>query len=476
MPDGVVWWFDPKDEEGRILHAGRTYTVRSTDMEPSSRVPGARVHFDVDPSRPGAATGVTLRPGTRVSRRQHRFGDLSGARRADTKGRSAHAVDRPELGRDLEAHPKRAVEAWATMLADGRLDDAMLLFAPDAVLHADGQVWVGKDQVRTYWSRSPLLGSAEPTTIEGLSPGNGDRFAVRWSRPDGGVTETLLTVAHGVIREQRHDEVASDMAEGVPELPVVVSSDGSVSSFDRSRAVKIISRVAATSGQPVLHADVRLHLAADPARPEPAKARATIDLNGEPMRAHATGRTMTEAIDRLDQRLRDRLDHVASHRRALRRRGPGGQPGTWRHGDRDSDRAPFFPRPADEREIVRHKTASPVDVTLDEAVFDLEAMDHDFLLYRDLATGADAVVSRTPVGRYTVQHLDGPKPSAPANVATIDVDPRVPSELSLPVAREILDETNRPWVFFRNPDSGRGEVLYRRYDGHYGRIVSEDGS
>ena len=30
------------------------------------------------------------------------------------------------------------------------------------------------------------------------------------------------------------------------------------------------------------------------------------------------------------------------------------------------------------------------------------------------------------------------------------------------------------WVFFRDADSGRGHVLYRRYDGHYGLIVPVD--
>jgi hypothetical protein len=28
-----------------------------------------------------------------------------------------------------------------------------------------------------------------------------------------------------------------------------------------------------------------------------------------------------------------------------------------------------------------------------------------------------------------------------------------------------------PFVFFRDPTTGRGSVLYHRYDGHYGLLV-----
>lgn len=479
MPNGVVWWFDPKDGEGRILHAGRTYAVRAENIEPVARVSGARVHFDVDPDAKESATNVTFRPGRRVSRRQRRFGDLTGARRADTKGPSSQTAERPELGRDLEAHPKRVVEGWAAMLSDGRLDDAMQLLAPNAVLHAEGDVWLGPRQIRSYWSRSPLLGGPACTVIHGVQGVDGDVFVVRWpeTEPSTPESETLLSVAHGEIREQRHGTVTSIVSDETAQTPVDVSTEGAVADDDRARAVKMIGTVATAFGDPVLHASIRLRQAADPAQARPAKARATIDLNGEPLRSHASGATMSEAIDRLDQRLRDRIDHVAAHRRAIRRRGPTSPPGEWRHGDRATSRPPYFPRPVDERAIVRHKTASPVEATLDEAVFDLEAMDHEFLLFHDLATGSDAVVSRNDGGTYGVQYLDAPptETSAPGGAAAVEIDARSPTELSLDAAREHLDLTDLPWLFFQDSDRGRGEVLYRRYDGHYGLVVPATG-
>jgi hypothetical protein len=37
-------------------------------------------------------------------------------------------------------------------------------------------------------------------------------------------------------------------------------------------------------------------------------------------------------------------------------------------------------------------------------------------------------------------------------------------------ARKQLDATGLPFLFFAEPTSGRGRVLYRRYDGHYGLV------
>jgi hypothetical protein len=46
-----------------------------------------------------------------------------------------------------------------------------------------------------------------------------------------------------------------------------------------------------------------------------------------------------------------------------------------------------------------------------------------------------------------------------------------PPELTLAEAEERLDTSNEPFVFFVHPDTHRGNVVYRRYDGHYGLIT-----
>ena len=48
------------------------------------------------------------------------------------------------------------------------------------------------------------------------------------------------------------------------------------------------------------------------------------------------------------------------------------------------------------------------------------------------------------------------------------------NHLPLADAEALLDEGDEPFVFFAIPGSNRGQVVYRRYDGHYGLITPVD--
>jgi ribosome-associated translation inhibitor RaiA len=474
MPDGVVAWFDPKAGTGRIDHAGHRYAVSAKAIEPAARVAGARVHFDIDHRTEGAtATDVRLREGTRVARRQRRFGDLVGARAPDAKGTPEFLRHRPELGRGLAHRPMRVVEGWAAFMAAGELDEAISLYAPDASLRVEGQVLIGPAAIRRFWAASPLLGGPAPAEVRGED----DAVVVRWARqgPDGETTETRLQVAHGEIADQWLGATWIAAGPAAEELAITVSVAGEVSEADRAYAVDKIRKVIETTAAPVLAASIRLQQAADPARERPALARVTVVLDGEPIRTHVEARTMSEAADLLEKRLADRIGHLGGHLRALRRRGPASEPGQWRHGDPLEPRPGHYPRPVEEREIVRHKTASPAEVTIDEAVLDLEELDHDFHLFADLGTGQDAVVHRVAGGSYRVQYLHGPfEPTAPPAALPVELDDRPAPALTLAAARERLDVGPEPWVFFEDSDAGRGHLLYRRYDGHYGLVTPTD--
>ena len=56
----------------------------------------------------------------------------------------------------------------------------------------------------------------------------------------------------------------------------------------------------------------------------------------------------------------------------------------WRHGDRPREQEPWFPRPAESREVVRRKTFAAEPMTVDEAAWEMDLLDHDFYLYTDL--------------------------------------------------------------------------------------------
>lgn len=202
---------------------------------------------------------------------------------------------------------------------------------------------------------------------------------------------------------------------------------------------------------PVLHARLDLVAERNPAQERPAVAKAAFDVDGRAVRAHAEARTMREAIDLVEARLRARVDRLAHRAEAehLRYR----EPEQWRHLDPATPRPPYFPRATEDREIVRTKTFTAGAETAEEAAFEAELLDHDFHLFTDVESGKEAVVVRRLGGGFEV---------------------RTPVPIALDDAIERLDTGDEPFVCFLDEASGRGQVLYRRYDGHYGLVRPAD--
>lgn len=259
------------------------------------------------------------------------------------------------------------------------------------------------------------------------------------------------------------------MAQSVGE--VQVQGRGALRAADREYAREKVGHVLRLATGTVLFARVDLTLHADPARDRPAFAKAEVDVDGRVVRAHAAGTTVAEAVDLLEARLAERMEQAAhtEESRHLRHRGRD----EWHHGDPAAPRPAWYPRPAEEREVVRHKTFAVGASTPDEAVLDLEQLDHDFYMFRNADTDDDNVLARTATG-YELHTVAGrpwtgsaTAPVTPARVAAVS--------RTLAQAEEVLDEADVPFVFFVDPVDRRGRVLYRRYDGHYGLIVPADG-
>ncbi len=151
-------------------------------------------------------------------------------------------------------------------------------------------------------------------------------------------------------------------------------------------------------------------------------------------------------------------------------RGPAGAH-EWRHGEEPSHRPDYYPRPLNEREIVRHKSFTLAVETPDEAAFDMDAMDYDFQLFTDADTRLDSVIYRAgPTGYRTARTAPGHERAQPTAVAlTVSAQPAPRLRATEAVNR--LELTAWPFMFFVNRDSGRGSVLYHRYDGRYGLII-----
>lgn len=253
------------------------------------------------------------------------------------------------------------------------------------------------------------------------------------------------------------------------DIEIAVHVVGDVSALDRDYALAKVQNVQRMCPGPVLFARVELRQERDPARPRPSVAKAEFDCNGRLVRAHVAASTQHEAADLLDTRLRQSIERIAHHDRDARLRHRDGE--SWHHGDAPTRRPSYFPRPAEDRELVVRKSFALAAQSVDEAIADLEMLDHDFFLFRDITNEVDCVVNRVVDG-YEL-HCAGTLPDEPIAAPVRYIGEPVPT-LTLEEAQEMLDASDVPMVFFVAAEAGRGRVLYRRYDGHYGLIVAVD--
>ncbi|MGQ0434227.1 MAG: ribosome hibernation promotion factor [Microthrixaceae bacterium] len=248
---------------------------------------------------------------------------------------------------------------------------------------------------------------------------------------------------------------------------VNVTTRGDVNRGDQAYAREKVGHVLRYTSMPVPFARVVLIAGANPARPNPAVAEAGLDVRGRAVRVKVAAATMHEAIDLLEARLRQRLERVTERARSesIRHRGD-----EWHHGDPTAHRPPYFDRPAEDREIVRHKSFAVGATNPEEAVLDMELLDHDFFLFTNADTGEDDVVHRLPGGRYALIQPT-PAPAGSEIAPAIEASPLIPAPMTVDDAVALLDLGAEPFVFSLDPETRRGGVLYRRYDGHYGLIT-----
>jgi hypothetical protein len=204
----------------------------------------------------------------------------------------------------------------------------------------------------------------------------------------------------------------------------------------------------------------------------PVRAQANIDVNGRLVRVQVAGATGMEAVDLLVDRLRHRLAEAARHWEAQRGGKPSAQPHEWRHGEEPTHRPPYYPRPVEEREVLRHKSFTPARISPAEAAWEMDRMDYGFHLFTEAQTGGDAVVYRGgPTGYRLARLASGPTWLDPLAGAPVTLSALPAPTLTLDQARDRLELTGLPFVFFQDPQTNRGNVLYHRYDGHYGLIT-----
>jgi hypothetical protein len=201
-----------------------------------------------------------------------------------------------------------------------------------------------------------------------------------------------------------------------------------------------------------------------------ARAEATFSLKHGPIRAHAQAATIAEAVDLMIERLRRRVDRHGSrlHRVGTKRHDGVATEGSWQHGDLMSSPRRPRPLPDESATVVRRKTFAAAPMSIEEAAFDLEILDHDFYLFEEVKSGHAGLLSLQADGRYQLEIA----PAAEIDDAGYMPIDRVdgPMTLDKQSAQRLLDTGDDPFVFYRVDTEEPGQVMYRRYDGNYGVV------
>lgn len=252
----------------------------------------------------------------------------------------------------------------------------------------------------------------------------------------------------------------------------IVVPEGQVSDEVKERAQREIADLERYAPREFLFAKVEF--SRRDSRAPTTSTQVLLDVQGSIVQARGQAPQPDESFDIVRDRVVRSL-HRLSERLQDRRHEPATLPeGEWRHGALPTERPDHFPRPPEEREVVERVTHARGPASPEEAAFDLELLEDDWLLYVDEASGTDAVIRRLEdEDAYGVAVAAGT--AAISGDGPYDLRPdAAPPTLSLDSAIERLDVGEEPHVFFVDDANDRGAVIYRRYDGHYGLVRPRD--
>lgn len=251
-------------------------------------------------------------------------------------------------------------------------------------------------------------------------------------------------------------------------MDVQITGRGEIPEQTRHTAQRKLEKLDRYVQGPLRDARVALVQEPNPRIPLPAHAQAEVRLEGRPVRARAAAETMDAAVDEVAERLQRNLRRYVERMIEAQRLPAGSAPGQWRHGSWTPPRPPTFRRPPAEREVVRRMSFAVESMSLAEAAAALDALDDTFFLFSDADSGADCVLHRDDDGRLA---LIAPSSAGRPDETDVAVEPsRFSEPVDLDTALSEMDELEHRFLFFVDTATGRGSVLYLRYDGHYGLV------
>lgn len=251
---------------------------------------------------------------------------------------------------------------------------------------------------------------------------------------------------------------ASELWATAADPELAVTTRGAVPPADVTRAVRGIGRVLRRHH---LDAAARVRVTTPVDSDELTLVQANIRMHDTPSRVQVTGPrgfAVTFAVERLDRQ----IARLATNRSR-----------EWP----DPARPPLT-RVTEPRPIVRRKRCALLTGTPAEATAVMDAMDYDSYLFSDAETGEDALVSwADPLGVRLTRQCSTHAPPTPADrPLTVNSLPLLVDSYPAPTHIEEaavawLCREGLPFLFFIDADSGRGRLLYRRYDGDLTIVV-----
>jgi hypothetical protein len=239
------------------------------------------------------------------------------------------------------------------------------------------------------------------------------------------------------------DAASAAAAAGVR---VAVHSRGPLGEPERDCAQAMIEAVLAHRK---VDGPARVRLTAANCADRPALVQVNLRVCGARTRVQVPGRDAARAIAAAATRLE----------RQIRRLSTAWEPWPWPDPERRSLCVPG------RGQVARLKTVRLHVGVPCQATAAMNAMDYDFYLFTDAETAEDAVVYRAgPTGVRLARQRSMHPPTTPGTLP-LTVNARKIPTLGAAEAADRLAEGWLPFVFFTDRDSGRGNVLYRRYDG-----------
>ncbi len=254
---------------------------------------------------------------------------------------------------------------------------------------------------------------------------------------------------------------------------VITLTRGRVPADDREYAEQKLAQLSKVAPRPILKVRLKLTVQDAPHLANPAIVQANIDVaDGHVVRTRIEAGTIREAADLVVDRAIRKLRRIADRYVSGRRDASGEE--AWHHGDAPTTRPGYFPRPAEDRELIRRKAIGTKEATADEAAFDMSMLDYDFYVFTDLESGSGALLYHRNNGSELVLRYANGKPDTPATQATqvSHIDPQPAPVIDLDKAIDMLDSSGGDFVFFIDEDTNEPSVAYHRYDGHYGLLTA----